>query len=144
MANFYVYSFEDVSVTFNHPDLGTYLAFGTGIGTLNIAWTNDMSSHETAADGAVVVNKSVKKNGTVNFEILQSSDFNTYLKRFANYVTSTPSTTWAAATVVVKSRTTGETFTCTGVSLTKPADVSFQSQVQYRTWGFMAANIDMT
>lgn len=144
MANIYTYSFEDTSVTIQHPDLGAYSAYGTGIGTLAVAYANDITTHDVAADLAVVVSKSAKKNGTVTFEILQSSDFNSWLKKFYNYVVSAAPSRFALATIIIKNNSTGDTFTCTGVSPQKAADAHYQSQSQNRSWPMMAANIEMS
>lgn len=144
MPNIYVYSFEDTSVTIQHPDLGSYSAYGTGIGTLAVSYANDITTHDVAADLAVVVSKSGKKNGTISFEILQSSAFNTWLKKFFNYVVSAAPSRFALASVIIKNTSTGDTFTCTGVSPQKAADANYQSQSQNRTWPLMAANIEMS
>lgn len=144
MPNFYTYSFEDTSLVIQHPDLGSYSAFGTGIGTIAISYANDMTSHEVAADLAVVVSKSAKKNGLVTLEILQSSDFNSWLKKFANYVASAPASRFALATIIVNNKSTGDSFVCTGVSPQKIADANYQSQSQNRSWPLMAANIEMS
>ena len=61
----YVYSFEDTSVIFSHPNFETYSAYGTGIGSVQVSMANDITTHDVAADLSVVVSKSVKKNGTV-------------------------------------------------------------------------------
>ena len=129
MANIYTYSFEDTSVTIQHPDLGAYSAYGTGIGTLAVAYANDITT---------------KKNGTVTFEILQSSDFNSWLKKFFNYVMAAAPSRFALATIIIKNNSTGDTFTCTGVSPQKAADANYQSQSQNRSWSMMAANIEMS
>ena len=50
MANIYTYSFEDTSLTIQHPSVGSYSAYGTGIGTLSVSFTNDVSMHDVAAD----------------------------------------------------------------------------------------------
>ena len=130
MANIYTYSFEDTSVTIQHPDLGAYSAYGTGIGTLAVAYANDITT--------------AKKNGTVTFEILQSSDFNSWLKKFFNYVMAAAPSRFALATIIIKNNSTGDTFTCTGVSPQKAADANYQSQSQNRSWSMMAANIEMS
>ena len=57
MSRVYTYSFEDTIVTFSHPNFGTYSAYGTGIGSLAIAYANDVTKHDVAADLAVVVSK---------------------------------------------------------------------------------------
>ena len=80
MARVYTYSFEDTSLTISHPGFGTYTAYGTGLGNISVSYANDVTQHTVAADLAVVVSKWAAKNGTVNLEILQSSDFNEWLK----------------------------------------------------------------
>lgn len=144
MANIYTYSFEDTSVTISHPDLGSYSAYGTGIGTLSVSFANDVTMHDVAADLAVVVSKSAKKNGTATFEILQSSDFNNWLKKYVNYVLSAEPSRFAQASIIIKCNSTGDSWTLTGVSPQKTADASYQSQSQNRSWSLMAANIEMT
>lgn len=144
MANIYTYSFEDTSLTIQHPSVGSYSAYGTGIGTLSISFTNDVSIHDVAADLAVVVSKSAKRNGTVSMEILQSSDFNTFLKKYINYVLAAPSAEFAEAVMVIKNTSTGITYTCTGVSPQKFPDESLQSQSQNKTYALMCANIDVS
>lgn len=142
--NTFVYSFEDTSVTLQHPDLGSYSAYGTGIGSVQIQMQNDIATHEVAADLSVVISKSCKKNGTVNFEILQSSDFNNWLKKFYNYVCSASADRFALATMIIKSNSTNEMYTCTGVTPQKLADDRYQSESQNRTWSLMCANIEVT
>ena len=143
MARFYTYSFEDTDLTIQHPSYGSYSAYGTGLGDISISFTNDVTSHEVSADAAVVVSKSVKKNGSVGLNILQSSDFNTWLKGFANYLETAPASEFAQATMVVRNKSTGETFTCSGVSHSKKPDTQFQAQSQYKNWNMMCANIEM-
>ena len=46
MANFYTYSFEDTTVTINHPSIGSYSAYGTGIGEIAISMSNDITAHD--------------------------------------------------------------------------------------------------
>lgn len=60
-GNVRVYSFEDTSVTIEHPSVGSFEAYGTGIGTLSVSFSNDITTHDVAADLAVVVSKSAKK-----------------------------------------------------------------------------------
>ena len=90
---------------------------------------------------AVVVSKWAAKNGTVNLEILQSSDFNEWLKKFAAFLEESPTDQFALATMDIKNRSTGDSYHCTGVSHQKKADNSFQSQAQNRTWSLMCADI---
>ena len=141
MARVYTYSFEDTSLTISHPGFGTYTAYGTGIGDISISYANDVTYHNVAADLAVVVSKWVARNGTVQMNILQSSDFNEWLKKFAAFLEEAPNDQFALATMDIKNKSTGDTYHCTGVSHQKRADNSFQSQAQNRTWSMMCANI---
>lgn len=141
----FTYSFEDVTVDIQHPDMGApYSAYGTGIGEVSISMANEVSAHDIAADGSVVVSKLIKKNGTVNFTVLQSSDFNSWLKRYYNYVMTASPSKFALATIIIRSNSTGECYTCTGVSPQKLADDKYGSQSQNREWTLMAANIEVS
>lgn len=141
MARVYTYSFEDTSLTISHPGFGTYTAYGTGIGDITISYSNDVTYHNVAADLAVVVSKWVARNGSVQLNILQSSDFNEWLKKFAAFLEEAPTDQFALATMDIKNKSTGDNYHCTGVSHQKRADNSFQSKAQNRTWNMMCANI---
>lgn len=141
MARVYTYSFEDTSLTISHPGFGTYTAYGTGIGDITISYSNDVTYHNVAADLAVVVSKWVARNGSVQLNILQSSDFNEWLKKFAAFLEEAPTDQFALATMDIKNKSTGDNYHCTGVSHQKRADNNFQSQAQNRTWNMMCANI---
>ena len=141
MSRIYTYSFEDTVLTISHPNFGTYSAYGTGIGSISIAFANDVTKHDVAADLAVVVSKWVAKNGTVTLDILQSSDFNAWLKKFTAFLESSDTDQFALATMSISNKSTGDSYHCTGVSHQKKADNSFQSQAQNRSWAMMCAEI---
>lgn len=141
MSRVYTYSFEDTVLTISHPNFGTYSAYGTGIGSLSIAYANDVTKHDVAADLAVVVSKWVAKNGTVTLDIMQSSDFNAWLKKFAAFLENSDTDQFALATMSISNKSTGDSYYCTGVSHQKRADNNFQSQAQNRSWTMMCASI---
>lgn len=141
-GNVRVYSFEDTSVTIEHPSVGSFEAYGTGIGTLSVSFSNDITTHDVAADLAVVVSKSAKKNGNITFEVLQSSELNDWLNKYYNYVVAAPSSEFALASVTIRNTSTGQYYSCAGVSPQKMPDSNFQSQQQNRSWVLMAANIE--
>ena len=141
MSRVYVYSFEDTVLTISHPNFGTYSAYGTGIGSLSISYANDVTKHDVAADLAVVVSKWVAKNGTVTLDIMQSSDFNAWLKKFTAFLENSDADQFALATMSISNKSTGDSYYCTGVSHQKRADNNFQSQAQNRSWTMMCANI---
>ena len=141
MPRVYTYSFEDTVLTISHPNFGTYSAYGTGIGSLSIAYANDVTKHDVAADLAVVVSKWVAKNGTVTLDIMQSSDFNAWLKKFTAFLENSDTDQFALATMSISNKSTGDNYYCTGVSHQKRADNSLQSQAQNRSWTMMCASI---
>ena len=141
MPRVYTYSFEDTVLTISHPNFGTYSAYGTGIGSLSISYANDVTKHDVAADLAVVVSKWVAKNGTVTLDIMQSSDFNAWLKKFTAFLENSDTDQFALATMSISNKSTGDNYYCTGVSHQKRADNNFQSQAQNRSWTMMCASI---
>ena len=141
MPRVYTYSFEDTVLTISHPNFGTYSAYGTGIGSLSISYANDVTKHDVAADLAVVVSKWVAKNGTVTLDIMQSSDFNAWLKKFTAFLENSDTDQFALATMSISNKSTGDSYYCTGVSHQKRADNNFQSQAQNRSWTMMCASI---
>lgn len=137
----FVYSFEDTVVTISHPSVGVYSAYGTGIGDLSVNLSENVTTHEVAADQSVIVSKHVKRNGIVNFNISQVSDFNTWLKKFVAYIEEADVSEFALATISISNKTTGDNYYCTGVSHQKIADNNLQSQAQNRNWAMMCAHI---
>lgn len=142
MANVYVYSFEDTSLVINHPSVGSFSAYGTGIGSLAVAYTNDVTTHDVAADLAVIVSKSIKKNGTITIDVLQTSELNTWLTKWANYIESAPTSEFAITSCTIKNSTTGEQWNCTGVSHQKKSGGSFKSTAETKQWVLMCANME--
>lgn len=141
MPRAYVYSFEDTSVTISHPNFGTYSAYGTGIGSISVSMANNVTEHEVAADLAVIISKSVKRNGTVTFDVTQSSDFNSWLKKFTSFLEESSTDQFALATISIINKSTGDNYFCTGVSHQKRADNQYGSTAQNRSWTMMCADI---
>lgn len=141
MPKIYTYSFEDTTVNINHPQFGNYSAYGSGIGSVSVSYTGDNSAHDVAYDLTVVVSKIPRANGTVTFNVLQSSDFNKYLKKLVSYLKQAPTEEWAQATIEISNRSTGDNYICTGVSPQKVADNTYNDQAGTRDWTWLAANI---
>lgn len=141
MANVFTYSFEDTSLTFTHPGFGNYSAYGTGLGSLSVAFSNDISSHDVASDCAVVVSKWAVRNGTVTIEVLQSSDLNKWLRDFTSWLETAESGQFALATMDIVNKSTGDTYHCAGVTPQKKADNQFNSTASRRTWTLLCADI---
>lgn len=142
MPNTYVYSFEDTSLVINHPSFGSFSAYGTGIGSIEVSYTNDVTTHDVAADLAVIVSKSVKKNGNITLDVLQTSELNSWLTRWANYIENAPTSQFAVTNLTVKNTTTGEQWNCTGVSHQKKSGGSFKSTAETKQWVLMCAQME--
>lgn len=142
MANIFTYSFEDTTVTVDHPSLGVYSAYGTGIGSLTVSMAEDVSSHQTSADLAVVISKHFKKNGTVTFDILQSSDFNNFMQKVYSYLEQAPASQFGLTKIIISNRSTGKVYTCIGCTPQKLPDDQYQSQASNRQWAWLCANIN--
>ena len=76
----------------------------------------DLTSHTTAADGYIVVNKLKTTNGTVTLEVLQNSIGDDSLRRWARWACSTASLNRIAlGTLTIYDAVAGFTIVCTGV-----------------------------
>lgn len=141
MSRVFTYSFEDTAATISHPNFGQYSAYGTGLGDITVSMANDVTSHDRSADLSVVISKHVYKDGTITFNVLQSSDFHNWLKKFTSFIENSPSDRFASGSIVIKNTSTGDSFTCRGVSHQKKPDVKYTAQAGTIDWVFMAAEI---
>lgn len=138
---FNTYSFEDVTCSFQHPGVGAASSTGQGLGSISVAMTTEKTTHDTAADGVVMVSKLAGKNGTISISLQQTSELHKYLVKWYNYIDIAKASEWAAMVLTIQSNYLGETTTCTGVSPQKLADRPYQAQGQHVTWNLMAAEI---
>lgn len=141
MPNITTYSFVDVSVAISHPSVGKYLADGEGIGTINIARSNDVSAHDVAGDGSVMVSKIRVRNGSITFAIQQTSAFARWLTKWYNYLEAASTSEWADTKITVRAPKMGELTTLIGVSPQKFADKPYQANGQNVNWTLLAADI---
>lgn len=139
--SFKTYSFEDVTVSFSHPSVGTMSSTGAGIGTIAISKAADDTSHDVAADGTVMISKVAGKNGTIAITVQQVSDLNKWLLKWYNYVKQANASEWASMNATINSKNLSDSTICTGVSPQKLADRPYQAQGQHVTWNLMSAEI---
>lgn len=137
------YSFDDVSATFSHPAVGLLQIGGeaSGVGSIGINFTTDVTAHDIAADGTVMISKIKASNGTIALVCQQNSAINRFLTRWYNYIRQADSGQWAGAILALRDSVGGDSYVCTGVSPQKLADRSYQAQGQQVTWNLMAADI---
>lgn len=138
------YSFEDVTCSLSHPNVGSKSTTGAGVGSITISRATTKTAHEVSADGRVMISKIAGNNGTVALSIQQTSELHQWLlNTWYNYVDSPEASTedWAAMNITIKNNNLGDITTCTGVSPEKVADIPYQAQGQMITWNLMAAKI---
>lgn len=140
----YTYSFESTTLNISHPDFGFYSAYGKGLGDITVSMANDITTHDVAADLSVIVSRSVKKNGTLQLNVSQASDFNRWLNKFVNKLEAESVDKFALATIVLKNNSTGETWELSGVSPQRKPDANYQSTAQTRNWVFMFADSNIS
>jgi hypothetical protein len=139
------YSFSDYTAVVAHPSVGQKVLTGAGIGDLNVTMANDVTTHDVAADGAVMISKIKAGNGALAFNVQHTSDANEWFQKWYNYLTAANSAEWAKTTVTLRNNVTGIVeVNATGVSPQKRADKNMQAQGQRVMWNLMAKHIDQT
>ena len=51
MGQHYTYAFDETTANLYHPAVGTFSAYGEGLGEVTITRANDVTTHEASADG---------------------------------------------------------------------------------------------
>lgn len=136
------YSFDDVSLVISHKNVGKCTITGKGVGSISISRSNDVTQHDIAADGSVMVSKVVTKNGTIALALQQTSSANKWFKKWYSYLLTAPTSEWAETTAVLTLPSLGESIQMSGISPQKVADASYQSAGQQVTWNLMATKIE--
>jgi hypothetical protein len=139
-----VYSFNNTSTSFSHPNVGSKSTTGAGLGSIAVSQTTTKTVHEVSADGRVMISKVAGDNGTIIVTMQQTSDLHQWLlKNWYNYINGSGSSTddWAAMAVTINDNNSNFTITATGVSPEKPADIPYQAQGQMVSWTLLCAEI---
>ena len=137
-----VYSLGDVKSTLYHPDVGTANLHQCGTGKIVVSSGGDLTSHTTTADGYIVVNKLKTTNGTITIEVPQNSIGDGFLRRWARWAKSTGSPNRIAlGTLTIYDAVAGFTVVCTGVSLQKVPDRTFDRTGTNLTYVLLATTI---
>ena len=101
-----------------------------------MAAAGDLSSHTATADGYVVVNRLKTTNGTIQIEVPQNSIGDEFLRRWARWAKNTGNPNRIAlGTLTITDTVSGFKTICTGVSLQKAPD---------RTYDRTATNVSYT
>ena len=135
------YSFSDVSLVMSHPNVGKITITGEGVGSITIARSQEMTQHDTSADGSVMVSKIITHNGSMAIAVQQTSAAHKWLKKWAEYLIVADTDQWATTSAVLKNPALGETLELTGISPAKRPDATFQVSGQQVQWNFYVARI---
>lgn len=137
------YSFADVSLVLSHPAVGQCTLSGEGLGSVTVAMANDVTAHDLAADGGVMISKIIADNGTLAIAIQQTSAAHKWLTKWYNYIKNAATDEWAQMTGILRNPQQGETTNIQALSPQKLADRGYQQTGQQVTWTLMAGNITM-
>jgi hypothetical protein len=146
MAQAATYSFKDLSGGFTHPLTGPFAFAGQiGIGRAVIDMTVDQSVLDVAADGLVMPSALIGDNGTVAFEMQQTSILHAFFLRWYNLITAAKKngdvSTWASGALSLVSKVDGSTHQLTGVMPTKIPPKTYGPQGERLTWTLVACDI---
>jgi hypothetical protein len=141
-----VYSFKDLSGAFAHPLAGSFIFAGQiGMGQITITMNTEKTSHDVAADGAVMVSFISGDNGQVAIEVQQNSDLHSFLLAWYNLIKTAADqgdvSNWASAGLSLRNVVDGSTHLLVGVSPSKIPDKVYAAQGGKVTWTLMAANV---
>lgn len=135
------YSFQDISCVISHPSMGQHVVTGSGAKSISISRSNDLSSHDMAADASIMINKMASPNGSCTITAQQTSPLHKFLIALANYVKTATSDEFSTANIVVRAPEMGLNHTLTGVSIQKQPDVGYETSGGTISWVLLAANI---
>ncbi len=137
-----VSSLPDCKSVLYHPDVGTCNLHQCGMGKIVVSAAGDLTSHTTTADGYVIGNKLRTTNGTVTLEVPQISVGDYFLRRWARWARSTASPNRIAlGTLTITDNVSGFKTTCTGVSLQKAPDRTYDRTATNVTYTLLATTI---
>ena len=135
------YGFKDLSVVLSHPAMGQIEIYGTGAKSITFAKSNDVSTHDVAADGSVMTSKIEAQNGTVTIVVQQTSEAHKWFTRLYNYLQVAPLREWAAMSLLATASDMQVTHEGTGMSIQKRPDAPYQSQGGEMSWTFLATEL---
>jgi hypothetical protein len=140
--DFYTYSFEDTTCAITNPSVGSYTAYGSGLGDVTVQFDNDMSKHDVAADKTVLISKHVMYNGRIVLNVNPASEFNSWLKKLIKYLETSASSEFAKTTSVIKNNSTGDVYNISGITPLKRPDGNYKTEAEFRQYTLLAAKIE--
>lgn len=126
--------------SFNTDDIvlvvaGIHIDGGFGDNKVTIARSNDVTSIIEGVDGDVVFATSNKKSGTLSFDLLYNSIFDSFMGELAAYKGLFP--------ISFADTNTGKVLVSYGKVMTQP-DLAINETPDNRTWSIVLVNVDMS
>ena len=137
-----IYSLPDVRAVLSHPDIGTANLHQCGRGKMVISAAGDLTSHTTTADGYVVVNRLKSTSGQITIEVPQNSLGDWFLRRWASWQKGCRDVQrLALGSLVVEDKPGNFSIVCTGVTLQKMPDRTYDKTSGNLTYTLLATTI---
>ena len=145
MAETTTYAFKEVKATVSHPLVGQKTVNGEGIGTVTVAYADDLTQSDVGADGSVMVSKIESRRGTIALEIQQTSSLNKWLINYANVIQNAAASQWAYGLFTMSENfTNGINITGANLALQKRPDHADAQNGGRVSWVFFSPNITET
>jgi hypothetical protein len=135
------YSFLDSVVIISHPMNLPITVTGEGAGSISVSYQDPRTSHDVAADGAVMVSKQAGNTGAVSITVQQTSSIHKMLLKLFNQLIIAAPSMWAAGAITIKNITDGTGHLCTGFSFSKIPDKTYTKTGGQVSWTLMCADI---
>jgi hypothetical protein len=145
-AAFTVYSFKDLSLAFEDPDVGSFspTAGELGFGQLTIEMTTERIGQRIAADGLCMITYKPGSNANIDIVVQQTSPLHNWLLNWANTKFGNADGgqvfTLAGMTFTARNVLDGTQHVCVGVTPTRIPPKSYAADGGDITWRLMAAN----
>jgi hypothetical protein len=145
-AAYTAYSFLDLSLAFNDPDVGSYspTAGELGFGQLTIEMTTERITQRVAADGLVMIVYKAGSNATIDILVQQVSPLHNWLLNWANTKFGNADNgnllTLAGMQFTARNIVDGTQHVCLGVTPTRIPPKSYAADGADITCRLMAAN----
>ena len=137
-----VYSHPDCQFTLYHPDVGTCYLHTAGVDKVVVSAAGDLTNHTTTADGYIVVNKLKTTNGEVAISVPQNSVSDNFIRRWIRYAKNPGNPNRVAlGTLSIFDGASGFSTVCTGLSLKKMPDRTWDRTATNITYEFLATTI---
>ena len=137
-----VYSHPDCQFTLYHPDVGTCYLHSSGVDRVVVSSAGDLTNHTTTADGYTIVNKLKTTNGQIAISVPQNSISDDFIRRWIRWAKKAGNTNRIAlGTLSITDSASGFNTICTGVSLKKAPDRTWDRTATNVTYEFLATTI---